>query len=349
MAKIPTVLSALFLAIATTAILAQPTSASDNAGPYRLDQTFHVGGKGNWDYLTVDPQGKRLYVPRTTHTMVLDANSGQVIADIPGQKGNHGVALAPSAGRGFISDGKDGSIVIFDLKTNSVLGKIKGADDADAITYDPASRKVLVSCGDAGVMVPISSDVDPKTGSADAAVALEGKPEALVADGQGKVYINLVDKNLVAVVDTATMKVIGKWPTSPGGAPVGMSIDREHRRLFVGCRSPQKLIVMSADDGRVLADLPIGAGCDATQFDDGYALASCRDGSLTVIREASPGKFEVTQTVKTLPGAKTMGVDPMTHTVYLPTAEFGKKRDARNRPSAKPDTFMILVVRRSAG
>jgi DNA-binding beta-propeller fold protein YncE len=349
MAKIPTTLSALVFAIATIAISMQSTRAADNAGTYRMEQTFHVGGKGNWDYLTVDPERKLLYVPRTTHMMVLDANSGQVFADIPGQKGNHGVALVPSAGRGFISDGKDGSIVIFDLKTNSVLGKIKGADDADAIGYDPASRKVLVSCGDGGVMVSISSDVDPKTGNADAAVALEGKPEALVADGQGKAYINLVDKNMVAVVDTAAMKVIGKWPTSPGGAPVGMSIDREHRRLFIGCRNPQKLIVMNADDGSILADLPIGAGCDATHFDDGCALASCRDGSLTVIREASPGKFEVAQTVKTLPGAKTMGVDPTTHTVYLPTAEFGKKKDARNRPSAKPDTFMILVVRRSAG
>jgi DNA-binding beta-propeller fold protein YncE len=349
MAKIPSAFSALLLAIATTAILAQPTPAAENAGPYRLDQTFHVGGKGNWDYLTVDPEGKLLYVPRTTHTMVLDANTGKTIADIPGQKGNHGVAVVPSAGRGFISDGKDGTVVIFDLKTNGVLGQIKGADDADAITYDPASHKVLVSCGDAGVMIPISSDVDPKSGNADAAVALEGKPEALIADGQGKAYINLVNKNVVAVVDTAAMKVIGKWPTSPGGAPVGMSIDREHRRLFVGCRNPQKLIVMSADDGKVLADLPIGAGCAATQFDDGYALASCRDGSLSVIREASPGKFEVAQTVKTLPGAKTMGVDPTTHMVFLPTAEFGKRTGARNRPIAKPDTFMILVVRRSGG
>jgi DNA-binding beta-propeller fold protein YncE len=349
MAPIHQVASVVFLAMLTLFAVPRPTRAADNAAPYRMDQTFHVGAKGSWDYLTVDPEHKLLYVPRTSHTLVLDATNGKTVADIPGQKRNHGVALVPGIGRGFISDGDDGSVVVFDLKTNAVLGKIKTAEDADAIIYDPASRKVLVSCGDANVMVPIAADVDPQTGHADPPVALGGKPEALVADGQGKAYINIVDKNVVVVVDTASMKVLDKWPTSPGGAPVGMAIDREHHRLFVGCRDPQKLVVMSAEDGKVLADLPIGAGCDAAQFDDGYALASCRDGSLSVIRETSPGKFEVAQTIKTLPGAKTMGVDPSTHTVYLPTAEFENKKGAGNRPVAKPGTFMILVVRRSAG
>src|SRR5437762_1335713 len=162
-------------------------------------------------------------------------------------------------------------------------------------------------------MVPIAPDVDLQAGQADAAVHLGGKPEFLVADGQGKVFINLVDKDLVAVVDTKTMKVIAKWPTAPAGAPVGMSMDKERRRLFVGCRKPQKLIVMSADDGKVLADLPIGAGVDATKF-DGDAFASCGDGTLTVVREAQSGKFQVAQTVQTPRGARTMGIDPATHT-----------------------------------
>ena len=153
-------------------------------GAYCLSQTFHVGGEGGWDYLTVDPEHKLLYVPRTTHTMVLDAATGKTVADIPGQQHNHGVALVPSVGRGFISDGQDASVTIFDLKTNQVLGKIKADVDADGIIYDPASRKVLVVCGDAGVLIPISPDVDPQTGKADAAVALGGKPEFLVADGR---------------------------------------------------------------------------------------------------------------------------------------------------------------------
>jgi DNA-binding beta-propeller fold protein YncE len=337
------------LAVGLALLTIVPTNAQDPpaTGPYQVAEVLRIGGAGGWDYITVDPENKHLYLPRTTHTMVLDAVTGKTVADIPGQKGNHGVALVPSAGRGFITDGRDGSVVVFDLKSFDVLGKVKAANDADGIIYDPASRKVLVSCGDAHVMVPITPDLDPKSGQADPAVQLGGKPEFLVADGQGKVFINLVDKDQVVVVDTKAMKVIDKWPTAPGGAPVGMSMDREHGRLFVGCRKPQKLIVMSAENGKVLADLPIGAGVDATQFDNGSIFASCRDGSLTIAQESSPGKFEIVQNLKTRLGAKTMAVDTTTHTAYLPTAEFGKETDARSRPIPKPDTFMVLVVRSS--
>jgi hypothetical protein len=327
-----------------SSVPAQPAASARGGGAYQVVQTFHVGGEGAWDYLTVDPEHKLLYVPRTTHTMVLDAVTGKTVADIPGQKGNHGVALVPSAGRGFISDGKDASVTIFDLKTYQVLGKVKAGVDADGIIYDPDSRKVLVVCGDAGVVIPISADVDPQTGKADASVALGGKPEFLVA-AEGKAYINLVNKNQVAVLNTKTMKVVHKWPTAPGGAPVGMAMDRQQRRLFIGCRNPQKLIVMSAESGQVLADLPIGAGVDATQF-DGDIFASCRDGTLAVARQSLRGAFHIVQTVSTPPGARTMGIDPTTHTLYLPTAEFGKEKDARSRPRAKPGSFIVVVVRR---
>jgi hypothetical protein len=193
------------------------------------------------------------------------------------------------------------------------------------------------------VLIPISPDLDPRTGKADAAVELGGKPEFLAADGQGKAYINLVDKDQVAVVDTKAMKVVNKWPTAPGGAPVGMSMDVVKRRLFIGCRRPQKLIIMGADDGKVLADLAIGAGVDATKF-DGDVFASCGDGTLTVARETTPGKFQVAQTVQTPRGARTMGIDPTTHTLYLPTAEFGPPAEGQNRPSPKPGSFMIVLV-----
>jgi hypothetical protein len=345
MARIASSLVAIGLAL-VTALLAYAESPPA-AGPYHVAEVFQVGRAGGWDYVTFDPEHKHLYLPRTTHTMVLDAATGKSVADITGQKGNHGVALVPSAGRGFITDGKDSSVVVFELKTFEVLGKVKAAEDADGVIYDPASRKVLVSCGDAGVVVPIAPDVDLKAGQADAAVHLGGKSEFLVADGQGKVFINLVDKDQVVVIDTKAMKVVDRWPTAPGGAPVGMSMDPERRRLFIGCRKPQKLIVMNAEDGKVLADLPIGAGVDATQFDNGYAFASCRDGTLAVAQETAPGKFEIFQNLKTRPGAKTMAIDPRTHTVFLPTAEFGQQTDARARPVAKPDTFMVVVVRPS--
>jgi len=318
------------------------TSTPGEKGPYHVSQTFHVGGEGGWDYLTVDSEHKLLYVPRSTHTMVLDANTGKTVADIPGQKRNHGVVIVANVGRGFITDGADASVTVFDLKTYAVLGKVKTADDSDGVIYDPASRKVLVVCGDAGVMIPISPDLDLATGKADAAVELGGKPEFLAADGQGKAYINLVDKDQVAVVDTKTMKVVNKWPTAPGGSPVGMSMDVAQRRLFIGCRKPPKLIVMGADDGKIFADLAIGAGVDATKF-DGDAFVSCGDGTLTVARETG-GKFQVVQTVQTPRGARTMGLDPTTHTLYLPTAEFGPPSEGQSRPRPKPGSFMIVVV-----
>jgi DNA-binding beta-propeller fold protein YncE len=344
MANLKHALGIVALAALAAALPQQQITADD--GPYQVAQVWQIGGKGGWDYVTVDSRNKLLYLPRTTHTLVVDATNGTVKADIAGQKGNHGVALVRNANRGFITDGEDGSVVIFDTKTYEVLGKVKAADDADALMYDRASGKVLVSCGDANALVPIAADVDPKTGKADAAIDLGGKPEALASDGQGKVFVNLVDKNQVAVVDTKAMKVIGKWPTAPGGGPVGMAIDRRGHKLFIGCRNPQKLIVMSSEDGKILADLAIGAGCDGTAF-DGDAFASCRDGSLAVARETSPGKFAIIQTLKTRPGAKTCGVDRTTHTLFLPTAEFGTERDARNRPQPKPDSFMVLVVRRT--
>jgi DNA-binding beta-propeller fold protein YncE len=294
--------------------------------------------------MTADSENQIVYVTRSSHTLAIDAATGSVLADIVGQERSHGVALVPASGHGFISDGKDGTVIIFDLKTYKVLGKIKAADDADGIIYDKATNKVLVACGDSGVLVPISGDADPLSGAADPAVDLGGKPEFLAADGRGMAYVALVDKGQVAAVDLKSSKVIARWPTSPGGSPVGMAIDPEHRRLFVGCRNPNMMVVMNADDGTVLASLPIGAGVDATAF-DGRAFASTGDGHVTIVNETSPGKFVVEQTVETARGARTMCIDRRTHRFYLPTAEF-EPSTGGGRPKAKPDTFKVLVVSR---
>jgi hypothetical protein len=313
---------------------------------WTVTRTFHVGGEGGWDYLTVDPQTHRLYVPRSTHTMVIDSESGKTLADIPGQKRAHGVAIVPQAGRGFISDGGgDGAVLIFDLKTNAVLGVIPAQPDADGIIFDPGSRRVLVVSGDKGVLMTLKPDLDPKAGKPDPPIDLGGKPEFLAADGNGNAYINLVDKNEVVTVDLKARKVTARWPVAPGGAPVGMSMDTKKRLLFIGCRNPQKLIVMSANDGKIPADLPIGPGVDATKIDGSLAFASSADGSLAVASETSPGKFEIVQTVKTPLGARTMGIDSTTHMIYLPTSEFEEAKPG-TRPRSKPDTFMIVVVAR---
>ena len=314
---------------------------------WAVQNTFHIGGEGGWDYVTFDPQTHQLYVPRSTHTLVIDAESGKTLADMPGQKRNHGVAIDHKSGRGFITDGGgDGAVVIFDLKTHEVLGSIKAQPDSDGIIFDPASGLVLLVSGDGGTLMSLKPDIDPKTGDLDPPIDLGGKPEFLASDGKGKVYINLVDKGQVAVVDIKSRKVLDHWSVAPGGSPVGMSMDTNKRRLFIGCRNPQKLIVMDANNGKVLADLPIGAGVDATKFDGAQIFASCRDGKLYIARETSPENFEIAQTVQTPEGARTMDVDHSAHKVYLPTAELEPAKPG-SRPQAKPGTFMIVVVGRS--
>src|SRR5882757_6741291 len=193
---------------------------------WEVVKTFQIGGQGAWDYLTVDPQTHRLYVPRTTHTLVIDAESGKTIADIQGQKNAHGVALAPAAGRGFISDGGgDGAIVIFDLKTYAVLGSVPAMPDADGIIFDAFSGHVLVVSGRGKALMWFKPEIDPKTGKLPPPIQLRGEPEFLAADPTGKVYVNLMDTHEVAVVDLKAGKVVANWSVAPGGLPVGMAID----------------------------------------------------------------------------------------------------------------------------
>jgi DNA-binding beta-propeller fold protein YncE len=307
---------------------------------WSVKQTFHIGGDGGWDYVTVDSANHRLFVTRSTHTQVVDTGTGKLIADIEGQKSSHGVAIVPKLNRGFITDGGgSGAIVVFDLTSYAVLGQLAAMPDADGIIYDPATDLVLAVSGDGNALMAFKPEIDPKTGTIGDPIKLPGAPEFLAADGAGKAYINLADKSLVAVVDLQSRKVLTQWSVAPGGRPVGMAIDAAHRRLFIGCRNPQKLIVMNADTGAIEAALPIGAGVDATVFIDGQAFASCRDGSLTVAGEKA-GIFDVLQTVKTPEGARTMGGN--SNHIYLPTAELDPV--ASGRPKPKPGSFMIVDV-----
>ena len=331
--------------LAACVLLAGSAHAQAN---WAVANTRHIGGEGGWDYVVVDSTTHRVFLTRSTHTQVVDGVTGKVVGDIPGQIRSHGVALAPAVNRGFITDGGgSGSIVVFDLTTYAVLGKLKAMPDADGILYDAALNRVLVVSGDGNALLTFKADIDLASGKIDPAIALGGSPEFLASDGSGKVYINLQDKDVVAEVDLAARKVLARWPVAPGGVPVGLSIDPAHHRLFIGCRKPQSLVVMSTDDGKVIASLPIGAGVDATAFDRGEAFASARDGSLTIVKEQS-GTFVVEQVVKTAVGARTMGIDTATHKVYLPTALFEDATPGAtpSRPKAKPDTFMLLEVAR---
>jgi hypothetical protein len=333
------------LAVATSLFVGVPAAYAQM--DWTVVKTFEIGGQGGWDYLTIDPQTHRLYVPRSTHTLVIDTASGKTIADIPGQKNAHGVALAPAAGRGFISDGGgDGAIVIFDLKTNAVLGTITAKPDTDGIIFDSNSGYVLVVTGTGKGLMLFKPDIDPKNGKIDEPIALDGEPEFLAADPGGRAYVNLMTTNEVAVVDIKSRKVLANWPVAPGGQPVGMAIDPKAGHLFIGCRGPQKLIIMSTKDGKVLADLPIGQSVDAVKFESGQAFASTASdgGTLSVASETSPGTIAIVQSVKTGEGARTMAVDPGTHRFYLPTAEY--EIGANGRRSQKAGTFKILVVAR---
>lgn len=311
---------------------------------WKVLKTFHLGGEGGWDYVTVDAPNHRLFVTRATHTMVVDTNTGKVLGDIPGQIRSHGVAIVPRLNRGFITDGGgSGAILIFDLKTYAVLGKIPTVPDSDGIIYDAKLNRVLAVSGDGGVLMTLRPDVDPKNGKLESSIDLGGAPEFLASDGTGKVYVNLENKDVVAVVDLSSRKVIARWPVTPGGHPVGLALDAKAHRLFIGCRNPKKLVVMSTQNGAVEASLPIGAGVDATAFNGTQAFASCGDGSLIVAAKKA-GTWEVEQTVKTPLGARTNGLDLATNRIYLPTAEM--EPSTTGRPKAKPGTFMIVEVGR---
>ena len=314
---------------------------------WSVEKTMHIGGPGGWDYVTVDGAHHRLFVTRSTHTQVIDTNSGKVLADIPGQNRSHGVALVPDAHRGFITDGGgSGDIVVFDLRTYKVLGKLATMPDSDGIIYDPGTNMVIAVSGDGNALMTFSPNIDPN-GKIEPPIQLGGSPEFLAADGQGKVFVNLPDKNELAVVDLHSRKVIARWPVAPGGENVGLAYDPETHRLFLGCRKPAKLIVMDSQNGDVLAALPIGEGDDAVKFEGAQAFASCRDGSLTVAGEKD-GKWVVDQVVKTASGARTMGIDHRTHTIYLPTAEEMPGPAGSRRPQMKPDSFGIVVVKRQS-
>ncbi len=319
-------------------LAAIPCLAQTNWG---VVSTFQIGGEGSWDYVTIDAPNHRLFVTRSTHTQAIDTDTGKVLGDIPGQVRSHGVAIVPKLNRGFITDGGGtGAIIIFDLKTYATLGRIPTMPDSDGIIYDAKLDKVLAVSGDGNALMTFSPDIDPKTGKVDT-IQLGGAPEFLASDGSGKVFVNLEDKDVVAVVDLKTRTVVQRWPVAPAGHPVGMSIDAASHRLFIGCRNPQRLVVMNDETGKVDAALPIGAGVDATAAGGGLAFASAGDGTLTVAAEKA-GAFQVQQVVKTPTGARTMGMNAETHRLFLPTAEMAP--GANGRPAAKPGTFMIVVV-----
>lgn len=341
-----------WLTIATGMVLPCVVIGADAAtgasGPYSVAKTLHLGGPGRWDYALADPANKVVYVTRQTHVQVVSTEDGKVVADLPGMKGNHGVAVAPEQGRGFVSDGQSNAVVVFDTKTYKELGRVPAGKNPDAIIYDPSSHKVMAFDGRGRDVTVIDPAAEPGEAAVVGHIPLEGKPEFAAADGQGHVFVNLEDKSSISEIDSSSLKVIATWKIEGGESPSGLAIDPANHHLFAGCDN-KVMAIVDTQSGKTLATVPIGQGVDACGFDPGTgeAFASCGDGTLTVVKETSSGKFEVEQTVETKRGARTMALDASTHTIYLPTAEFmeGAAGGGR-RPQAKPDTFMLVVVSR---
>ena len=325
--------------------LAVTVRAADSGG-YKVVQTLRVGGDGGWDYLTVDPAARRLYVTRGTRVMVFDADTLAAIGEIPNTAGVHGVALAPDLGRGFASNGKAASVTIFDLKTLKPIEDVKvTGENPDAILYDPFSKQVFAFNG----RTANATVLDAASGKVKATIALGGKPEFATTDLAGRVYVNIEDKSEVVVLDAGKNEVAARWPLAPCEEPSGMAIDRAKGRLFVGCDN-KLMAVVDAKTGKVAATIPIGEGVDANGFDSttGTAFSSNGEGNLTVAREGADGHF-VAQSVPTMRGARTMALDEKTHRVFLATAEFGPPpsptpEQPRPRPSTVPGSFTLLVV-----
>ena len=328
-------------------VLILAAAAVAAAGPgYKVVNTYKVGGDGGWDYLTADAAARRLYISRSTHVIVLDLDSGKSVGDIADTPGVHGIALAPELGRGFVSNGREGTVSIFDLKTLATSSKVKVGDNPDAILYDPATKRVFTFNGRS----QDSTAIDAAKGTVLGTIKLDGKPEFAASDGKGGVWVNIEDKSELVSLDPNKLEVKSTWPLTPCKEPSGLSLDKKNRRLFVGCDN-KMMAVVDADSGKVLATPAIGDGVDATAFDGetGLAFASCGEGVLSVIREESPEKFTVAESVPTQAGARTLAIDSKTHNVFVVTAKFGPPPAAtadnpHPRRSIVPDSFVVLVL-----
>ncbi len=322
-------------------LIAAAVAVAGSSG-YKEARTFTIGGNGFWDYVSVDSPGRRIFVSHATEVDVVSLDTGKVIGKIPDTPGVHGIALAPDAGKGFITAGQTNQVVVFDLKTLNTIGHLTPGKKPDGTIYDESTGRVLVFNGGSDSATVIDARRAVVTGT----VALGGGPEFAAADGDGKVFVNLEDKSQVVEFDPKTLKVDHTWPLAPCESPSAMSMDRESRRVFIGCHN-QMMAVVNADTGKVVATLPIGRGVDAGRFDPEtkFAFASCGDGTTTVVHEDGNDHYSVVDTLHTRVSARTMGLDLNTHAIYLPFAET-KPNPQGGRPSIVPGSFAVLEMTR---
>lgn len=308
---------------------------------YKVVNTFHIASAGWWDYLAV--HGNNLYVSHGTQVNILDKKTGDSVGVIMGTTGVHGIAFDDAAGKGYTSNGRLNNVFVFDLKTGEVLDSIATGQNPDAIMYEPYT-KMIITCNGRSNDLTI---IDPANNKVVGTITLTGKPETAVSDGEGKLFVNIEDKNEIAFVDLKTMKMISTWSLDGGKEPTGLAYDMNTKRLFAGC--DKLLVVLDAGSGKVVSKIPIGEGCDGVAFDNATKeifTANGEDANMSVVKEQSANNFSAAENIKTKAGARTITIDEATHTLYLPTAEFEANTPQGQRPKMIAGSFQILKVQK---
>jgi len=337
-------LTLVVIAIGACVIVAAPVAAQSTP-TYTVVRTMVIGGDGGWDYVYADSAARRLYIARATRFMVVDLDSGKVVGEILDTPGAHGVAVVSDLGIGFTTNGRENTSSVFDLKTLKVSEKIKTAEGPDAIVYDSASGHVFIMDGHGKA----ASVIDPKTRKVVATIPLSGKPEAPVADGKGRVYVNIEDKGSIAVIDSSSNKVIAEWPMAGCEEPSGLDMDRQQGHIFAACGNKQMAIV-DAKTGKLIATVPTGDGSDGLAFDPGAKLAvtSNGEGNMSFIGQRD-GKYALIENVPTKKGARTITFDASTGQMLTVTADLGpapkpSPENPRGRPMPLPNSFVVIAV-----
>jgi DNA-binding beta-propeller fold protein YncE len=332
--------------VAAGFLLADLAQAAPGPSSYHVLKTIPIGGKGGWDYCVVHSAARRVYVSHSTHVVVLDADSGAVVGNIPNTLGVHGIALATDLGRGFITAGRANTVIIFDLKTLKTIDTVKsGGMNPDAVYYDAGSKRVFAFNGRSANAVAINAADGKVAGT----IAVGGKPEFAAGDDKGHVFVNIEDKSQLLEIDAQKLSVLHRWPLAGCKEPSGLAFDQKNRRLFSVC-SNKKMAVVNADTGAVVATVPIGEDPDAAGFDPDTELvfsSNGESGDLTVIHEDSADKYTVLENVPTKKYARTMAIDFKTHNIFLPIAEFEPVTPkGEEEPPMKPNSFGVLLVGR---
>lgn len=333
------------LAFALAAAAVVPALATARHAPPALQVIAHwsLPGDGRWDLLDVDSAAHRLYLSRGDRVQVVDTDSGKAVGEIAGTDGVHGIAIVPSLRRGFATDGRSNRVTEFDTTTLQAVREIPvSGQSPDAVLYDTASARLFVfnaRSNDASV-------IDPATGKEVATLAFAGNPELAASDGAGHVYVNLESRGELVDIDTRAMKIAHVWALRDCEEPTGLALDVAHGRVFSACAN-RVMAVTDARDGHSVARVPIGDGPDGLVFDAAHGVAlvpAGHDGTLTVIREQTPDRYAVAQTITTQTSARTIALDPSTHRAYLPAARFGAKPAGDARPPMLPGSFEVVVV-----